>query len=64
MNEFLKEEVVFNDMPPDTLSWKQNSKIKVICAKAIKTTIRTCTIKGGEEKKIEVVEEKIFELRN
>lgn len=27
MDEFLKEEVDFNDMPPDIRGWKQNSKI-------------------------------------
>jgi len=27
MDEFLKEEVEFNEMPPDIRGWKQNSKI-------------------------------------
>lgn len=27
MDEFLKEEVAFNDMPMDIRGWKQNSKI-------------------------------------
>ena len=63
MDEFLKEEVVFNDMPDNCISWKQHSKIKVIGAKAIKTTSRTCSLKGGGDKKVEVVEEKIFDLR-
>jgi hypothetical protein len=63
MDAFLKEEVVFADMPDNCISWKQHSKIKVLGAKAIKTTVRTCTLKGGEEKKVEVVEEKLFDLR-
>ena len=63
MDEFLKQEVNFTDMPSNTLSWKQHSKISVVGAKAVKTTTRTCTLKGGEERKVEVVEEKIFELR-
>ena len=50
-------------MPDNCISWKQHSKIKVIGAKAIKTTIRTCTQKGGGDEKVEVVEEKIFDLR-
>jgi len=27
MDEFLKEEVTFDDMPADIRGWKQNSKI-------------------------------------
>lgn len=27
MDEFLKEEVVFEDMPADIRGWKQNSKV-------------------------------------
>jgi len=27
MDEFLKEEVEFDNMPPDIRGWKQNSKI-------------------------------------
>ena len=52
MNEFLKEEVMFDNMPDGVLSWKQHSKIKVIGAVATKTTVRTCKMKDGSERNI------------
>lgn len=49
MEEFLKEEVEFADMPPDVRGWKQNSKIQVQGHKAIKTITRTCRLKDGTD---------------
>ena len=62
MDAFLKEEVDFPDMPPDVRSWKQNSKIQVQGNLAKKTTVRTCKLKNGTEKILEVTTERRFEL--
>ena len=62
MDEFLKEEVEFNDMPPDIRGWKQNSKIQVQGHRAIKTVTRTCRLKDGSEKLLTVTVEREFEL--
>ena len=48
MEEFLKEQVEF-DMPPNVISWKQNSKVNVQGNKATKTITRTCKLKDGSE---------------
>ena len=61
VDAFLKEEVEF-EMPPYVMCWKQRSEISVNGAKAVKTTVRTCKMKGGGEKKIEVVKEKVLDL--
>ena len=50
MDEFLKEEVEFPDMPQDIRGWKQNSKISVQGHRATKTVTRTCRLKDGQEK--------------
>jgi hypothetical protein len=49
-------------MPSGVASWKQRSEIKVTGAKAIKITVRTCKMKNGSEKKIEVIKEKVLDL--
>ena len=54
MDEFLKEEVMFDDMPADIRGWKQNSKIQVQGHRAIKTVTRTCRLKDGTEKVLTV----------
>ena len=54
MDEFLKEEVAFDDMPMDIRGWKQNSKIQVQGHRAIKTVTRTCRLKDGTEKVLTV----------
>ena len=54
MDEFLKEEVAFDDMPMDIRGWKQNSKIQVQGHRAIKTVTRTCRLKDGSEKQLVV----------
>ena len=48
MSDFLKEEVVFNNIPPFVVSWKQHSSMNVVGAKATKTTVRTCKLKNGQ----------------
>ena len=62
MQDFLKEEVEFKEMPEDFISWKQHSKIKVVGALATKVTTRTCKLKNGEEAKVDVTTEKTFKL--
>ena len=52
MEEFLKEEVKFDDMPADTRSWTQNSKVSVQGHKASKTVTRVCKLKSGEDQTI------------
>ena len=61
VDEFLKEEAEF-EMPSGVSSWKQRSEISVTGAKAVKITVRTCKMKNGGEKKIEVIKEKILDL--
>ena len=51
-----------DNMPDKVLSWKQNSKIKMNGAVAVKTTIRTLKMKDGTEKQIDKVQEKKFNL--
>lgn len=63
LDTFLKEEVVFENMPQDVLSWKQHTKITVVGDKATKITSRTLKMKNGIEKKIDKKSKKIFELR-
>ena len=62
MDDFLKEDVEFNDMPPDIRGWKQNSKIQVQGNKAIKTVTRTCRLKDGSEKVLTETREREFDL--
>lgn len=62
MDEFLKEEVTFDDMPADIRGWKQNSKIQVQGHNAIKTVTRTCRLKDGSEKVLTVTVEREFDL--
>ena len=62
MAEFLKEEVEFDNMPADIRGWKQNSKIQVQGHKAIKTVTRTCRLKDGSQKVLELTIEREFEL--
>ena len=62
MDEFLKEDVEFSDMPPDIRGWKQNSKIQVQGNKAIKTVTRTCRLKDGSEKVLVETREREFDL--
>lgn len=62
MNEFLQEEVLFTDMPPNFSSWRQNSKIKVEGNIATKTTTRTFKLKDGSEKELKVTTEKKLNL--
>ena len=62
MDEFLKEEVAFEDMPMDIRGWKQNSKIQVQGHRAIKTVTRTCRLKDGSEKVLTVTQEREFDL--
>ena len=62
MDEFLKEEVTFDDMPADIRGWKQNSKIQVQGHHAIKTVTRTCRLKDGSEKILTVTVEREFDL--
>jgi len=49
MNEFLQEQVDFNEMPEGVRGWKQSSKIYVQGNKATKTITRTLTMKDGQE---------------
>jgi len=60
MDEFLKQEVEFNDMPEDVVSWKQNAKVSVHGNHAKKTVTRVCKMKNGEEKSLEITVEKDF----
>lgn len=62
MDEFLKEEVDFPDMPDNVRSWKQNSKISVQGNMAKKTTTRTCKLKDNTEKVLTKVLERKFDL--
>lgn len=62
MEAFLNEEVQFPEMPDGFISWKQHSKISVKGALATKVTTRTCKMKDGSEKKIDVTNEKTFKL--
>lgn len=62
MDAFLKEEVVFDDMPADIRGWKQNSKVQVQGHTALKTVTRTCRLKNGEEKILTVTVEREFAL--
>ena len=62
MDDFLKEDVEFSDMPPDIRGWKQNSKIQVQGNKAIKTVTRTCRLKDGSEKVLTETREREFDL--
>ena len=49
-DEFLNEEVEFDDMPEDVRSWKQNAQIQIKGHTAIKSVTRTCRLKNGEDK--------------
>ena len=51
MDEFLQEDVVFNDMPSDCIGYTQSMKVQVVGRKATKTVTRTCTLK--DETKVE-----------
>lgn len=62
MDEFLKEEVEFEDMPAEIRGWKQSSKIQVQGHRAIKTVTRTCRMKDGTEKVLTLTVEREFEL--
>jgi len=62
IDDFLKEEVKFDNMPRDVLSWKQKSKIKMEGAVAHKTTIRTLKMKDGSERQLDKKEERRFKL--
>ena len=62
MDEFLKEEVQFDDMPHDIRGWKQNSKIQVQGHRALKTVTRTCRLKDGSEKVLTVTIEREFDI--
>ena len=62
MDAFLKEEVEFDDMPPDIRGWKQNSKIQVQGHKATKTVTRTCRLKDGTEQVLTLSIDREFEL--
>ena len=62
MDEFLKKEVAFDDMPMDIRGWKQNSKIQVQGHRAIKTVTRKCRLKDGTEKELIVTQEREFDL--
>ena len=61
VDDFLREEAEIQ-MPSGVSSWKQRSEISVTGAKAVKITVRTCKMKNGGEKKIEVIKEKILDL--
>ena len=50
MNDFLKRNVEFPEMPYDVLSWKQNSKVVVQGDLMKKTVTRTCRLRSGQEK--------------
>ena len=50
VNDFLKRNVEFPEMPADVLSWRQNNKVVVQGDTAVKTVSRTCRLKNGQEK--------------
>ena len=62
MNEFLHEDVTFDDMPDNVRSWKQNAKISVVGDTAKKTTTRKLVMKDGTDREIEKTEERKFDL--
>ena len=62
MDKFLKEDVIFPNMPEDVRSWKQNSKIQVQGNVATKTTVRTIKMKNGSTKDLEKVDKRTINL--
>ena len=60
MDAFLKEEVVFNDMPPNCKGYKQSMKVDVVGRKATKIVTRTCLLTDDTQVVLTVTESRTF----
>lgn len=60
MDAFLKEEVVFKDMPENCKGYSQSMKVDVVGRKATKTVTRTCKLVDDNEVILTVTESRTF----
>ena len=60
MDEFLQEEVIFNEMPLNCKGYSQSLNIRVIGRKATKTITRTCSLIDDTEVVLKVTESRKF----